>query len=820
MQVATALCGSRIGCDNGPIVLGGLSDLRFALRQFRNHFGFSIAAVAVLALGIGSTDAVFSVLYEALLKPLPYPDPDRLVTIHNWFPKSQQGLTDVSALDFEDLGRHVELWSGTAAYFFNDMTMTGQGNARHVDVVDASASLFTVLEAKSQLGRLIQIQDDSFRSPKVALVSDGLWRNDFAADTAVVGRSIQLDGQPYTIVGVMPPSFQFPYAATQLWIPLVLSADDLKEEKRGSKGLRMLARLRAGSNVERTNAELAAIGHGLAHAHPYFYPESEGWRFRASLLSDEGSRPVRSWIYLAFGLVLCVFIIACSNASGLLVVRSLARRNELALRRSLGATRGRILRQLLIETGFLVLTGGALGVGMAQWAIALANHYGPATLHAKTGLAMLLFAVSASGLATVGSAILPVLVSWRLPLDQTIKGSSSRTQTHAAPGWQAMVTAQIALAVVLVFAAVLLNASMLKLMNVPPGFAPHHVWSGAIDLPPKDYGRARRSPAQFFEELRQRIAAIPGVESASGAVGLPFNPSGFWTADLFFPSRPETNLRSAAEFNVVLPGYFEALGIVLRRGRTFQAFDGQATAPVAVINQEFARRYFAHEDPVGKIVMNDAVRNFPSRVIGVVENTQHHELGGPAAPEVYWLESQFPVTSMYVLARQKTNEDITPAVRSRIAQLDPAVALYDVATMDQRIAASLRLRRFIAVVLTAFGALGLVLAAIGLSGSLAHFFELRRKEIGIRVAVGASRHRILALVLRQAVFVVGAGTIAGLAAAQLGGYLLRSLLFGIRAYDARICAGVVGLLVLATLAAAAIPGLRAVRLHPMDTLRE
>lgn len=797
-----------------------LSDVRFGIRQFRKQLGFAITVVAVLALGIGPAAAVFSVLYDVLLKPLPYSEPDRIVSVHNWFPKSPLGLTGVSALDYMDISRHREIFSGTAAYYFNDLTMTGAGSARHVDAVNVSASLFALLGVKPELGRVITQQDDRYGAPKIAVLSDAFWRSAFGADKRVTGRTIQLDGEPVRIAGVMPRTFQFPYAATQLWIPLALSRDSFVEGHRGSKGLRMIARLHPGLTVDQANAALMAIGQRLAAGHPDFYPASEGWRFTAALLMHERTEGLRRWILLAFGLVLCVFVIACSNAGGLLLIRSTSRATEIAVRVSLGAGRYRILRQILMETALLVIGGCGAGILIAECAVRLSSRYGPNALRAEVGIRTILFAVGAAAVATIAAGILPILASWRLSPEQALKSAATRTQTSTARTRDALVAGQIALAVVLVFTAMLLSRSLFKLMQVPAGFVPEHVWTGAVDLSRRDYSRNRKSPADFFTELRERIEALPGVSSASGANPLPFNPSGFWTADLFFPGRPEPNIRPAAQFIVVMPRYFETMKIALRRGRTFSDSDAKDTAPVAVINEEFARRYFANQDPIGRIVENNGLRNFPTRVIGVVANIADRELGGPAAPAIYWLEAQYPVSSMYLVVRTRTDEDITAAVRKIITELDRGVALYDMANMGERIAKSLNLRRFIAILLNGFAAVGLVLASMGLYGSLAYLVELRRREIGIRIAIGAIWQNILAVVIRQMLSIMAAGVSIGVLGAQFAARFARNQLFGVQSYDIATCAMVIALLLLAAFFAVLLPARNAVRIQPVEALRE
>lgn len=793
------------------------SDLRFALRQFRRQPGFAISCILVLGLGIGACTAVFSVLYEAVLKSPPYRDADRIVSLHNSYPTSQLALAGVSSVDYAELRRHTEVLSEAGVYYFNDLTLTGAGEARHVDPVNASASVFRVLGVKPALGRLMSDQDDRYGAPKVAVLSDGFWRSAFDSNPTVLGRRIELDGEPYTIIGVMPRAFRFPYPATQLWLPLALRPAELSEMGRADKWLQMIARIAPGVTRKQATSRLMAISQQLAHQYPAFYPAKSGWHFTMQPLVDEQTKAVRVWLVLAFGAVLCVLLIACTNVSGLLLIRSIGRTTELAIRAAMGAVKYRIIRQILTETVLLVCAGCGLGIILAFWAVALSNAYGPVTQYARIETRTIVFVMGLALFSTLAAGVVPALISARLPLEQSLKSGSTRTASRSS-GWRyPLVAGQIAVAVTLVFTAILLSRSFIKLMHVSPGFSPDHVWSATVALPRNQY-KTEDVNLRFFQQLQERIAAIPGVELVSACTSPPFNPSGVVTVNVYIPGRAVSSDQPKAQAVAALPNYFETMKIPLLAGRTFTGQD--RTARVLVVDEEFARVYFRGQDPIGKQIGVGGERDRPSRIIGIVANVENSQLGGPHKPEIYAPDPEEMSSAMYLVARLRNDADITPAVRTQVAGLDPNVALFDVATMSERIEQSVKLRRFIAVLLNAFGGIGLLLAALGLYGSLAHLVELRRREIGIRIALGALWQDVVRAVLVHGVFVTGAGILIGIVGAMFAGRLIRNQLFGVTTSDTLAWCAVLGMLGVAAALAAWLPASRAARVQPIEALRD
>lgn len=786
---------------------GFTSDVTYGLRQIRKYPSLTLLCVLVLGLAIGSATAVFAVLYDVLLKPLPYRDAKQLVYVHNEFPTSQLGHTNVSAPDYTDLTAHREIFSETAAYYFNDLTMStlnGSSYAEHIDAVNASTSLFSMLGISPQLGRAILPDDDRYGAPKVVLLSDSLWKSHFGSDPEIVGRTIQLDSVPYQIIGVMPPDFNFPYPATQMWLPLAFGRKELAPSERGDKWLRMLARTAPAVTLDRANAMLRGVGHQLAVLYPDVYLENTGWHFSAEPMPAEQTKDVRGWLVLAFGAVICVVLIACTNVSGLLLVRASVRNRELAVRSALGASSGRLIRQILTETALQVALGCGAGLGLDIALLRLINAYGPihrATIEPWT-LAFVFVLCIAS---TLIAGLLPAVLSSRVSLEQSLRAGAGRTTTGQARWRGFLVAAQISVAVALLFTASALGRSFIKLLEVSPGFWPDRVWTASVQLPEKTYS-TDASHASFFRSLVDRVAALPGVESASADISLPFS-SGGYTADMYLPGRPEPAVRPAARVDVVLPNYFETLKIPLRKGRIFTVHDDANSAPVVLIDEEFARKYFPGEDPVGKFVANNGhgdwagSRDHPATVVGVVGNVATRELGVAPRPEIYWPQFQLPNSAMFLVVRQAGRTDVTKAVRDILHQQDPSVALFDIETMPQRIMDSVKLRRFVAWLLNSFALTGMILAALGLYGMLAYLVQLRRREIAIRIALGATPPDMACLVTRYSLSLVLAGLIPGVLLCVLAARVTRSFLFHVAPFDlSTVLPTAVGLLVLVAIA--------------------
>lgn len=801
-----------------------MSDILYGLRQIRKNLSLTVLCVAVLGIGIGASTAVFAALYDVLLKPLPYRDANNLVYVHNEFPSSQHGQANVSGPDYADLSAHRDLFSETAAYYFNDFTMSsvsGSGYAEHVDAVNTSANLFSMLGTPPQLGRAILPDDDRYGAAKVVMLSDSLWRSKFGADAKIVGTTIQLDAEPYQIIGVMSPDFNFPYPATQMWVPLALGPKQYAPGERGDKWLRMLARIASGVALERENAMLATVGHRLATQYPDDYSEKTGWHFSVEPMLAEQTKDVRQWLLLAFGAVICVLLIACTNVSGLLLVRATVRSRELAVRSALGASSGRLVRQILTETALLVALGCSAGLVVATAFVRLIDTYGP--VHsARIEPWALAFALGLCVISTFVAGLLPAILSSRVSLEQALRAGAGRATTGQARWRGVLVAGQISIAIALLFMAAALGRSFVKLLEVSPGFSAARVWTASVQLPPKNYSTSE-SNASFFRDLVARVAALPGVESVSAGMSLPFS-SGGYTADLYFPGRSEPTVRPAARVDVVLPSYFETLGIPLLKGRTFTPHDDRNSPPAVVVDEEFVAEYFPGEDPIGKRVANNGTgfpgsRDSPATVIGVVGNVATRELGAPRRPEIYWPQSQLPNSAMFLVVRQAGQTDVTAAVRQTLHEQDSSVALFDVENLPERIMDSVKLRRFVAWLLNSFALFGMILAALGLYGTLAYLVQLRKRDIAIRMALGATARDIARLIGNYSVSLTLAGLIPGVIFCALAIHATRSFLFGIGSLDPwTVVFTSAGLLVLVAIATW-LPVHRAAGVNALSMLR-
>lgn len=780
--------------------MGFRSDLTHGLRQIRKNPSLALLCILVLGMGIGSATAVFAVLYDALLKPLPYRDAHRLIYVDNEFPSSQLGHAFASAPDYADLTAHREIFSETGAYYFNDFTLTsasGSGYAQHVDVVNASASLFPMLGIPAELGRAILPEEDRHGAPKVVVLSDSLWRSRFGAAANVVGSTIQLNSEPYQVVGVMPPHFNFPSPATEMWIPLGFRPETYTSG-RGWRFLNMLARVAPGVPMERANAMLAAVGHRLAVQYPDEYPEATGWHFSIEPMLRPQTKHVRGWLWLAFGAVLSVLLIACTNVSGLLLVRATVRSRELAVRSVLGASRSRLIRQILTETALLVVLGSSAGLALSMALVQLINTYGPLH-HTQIEPWTMAFALGLCLVSTFVAGLLPAILSARAPLEQVLRAGGSRTTTGQAQWRGVLVAGQIGMAVALLFTATELGRSFGKLLEVSPGFSADRVWTASVQLPHKTYATPA-SRASFFRTLLDSVSVLPGVESASAGMSLPFS-SGGATDDLYLPGRPEPPVRPAARVDDVLPNYFETLKIPLLKGRTFTPRDDANSQLAVVIDDEFARAYFPGEDPIGKLVANSCCHERPSEVIGVVGNVDTSELGAPPRPQIYWPQLQVGNSAMFLVIRQSGKTDVTAAVREILRRQDPTVALFDVQTMPARILDSVKLRRFAAWLLNSFAMVGLILAALGLYGTLSYLVQLRRREIAVRLTLGATPPDVALLVTRSSLSLVFAGLVPGILLGALAARFTQSFLFNVAPLDLwTIASTAAGLLLFAAMA--------------------
>jgi predicted permease len=807
-------------------------DLRYALRLLLKSPGFTTVAVLTLALGIGAVTAMFSVITAVLLRPLPFPQPERVVAAGPRSPRTGQ-LNSASAPDFFDYRSRSHSFEQLAAYNESDMTLTGSGDPLHVRGVLVSAGFFEALGIQPELGRFFRPEEEK-PGQHVAILSDHLWRSRFSADPSLVGKGIDLGGRAYTVVGVMPAGFQFPIEANA--IDLWTSFSRLEEvdnpgdtpmtAQRGAHFLSIVGRLKPGVSPEQARTELTGIMSSLAREYPdtntnfaqaYVRPELE-------YLTGDTRQPL--WILLAA--VGFVLLIACANTANLLLARSTGRIKEIALRAALGATRARILRQLVTEAVLLAAAGAALGLLFSSFATTAVAHLYPSNLPRvqQVGIdyRVALFTIAVTLLSALVFGLAPALQVVRPHLESALKegGRSGTSSVQHARLRSLLVITETALGVVLLVGAGLLIRSFQRLQNVNPGFDPNRVLALHFDLPSRY--TSNESQDEFVRNLFDRLRTQPAVKAAAGIIPLPLSGDNMSVSfDIQGKNIPKRS-QPVARLFVATDGYFETMRIPLLRGRTFAETDVRKATPVIVVSQSFAQKYFPGEDAVGKQIQpgaGDGPGPTPWRqIVGVVGDVHSIALNQAPEPAFYIPILQLAWGGPTILVRSSADSAvIVPEVREVMRQMDPQIPLYDVRTLDDYIALSVGREKFQTILLGIFAGLALMLTAIGLYGVIAYSVVQRTQEIGIRMALGASAHSVLLMVLRYAAVLAVTGIAAGLLGALLLTRFMTSMLFGVYARDPLTIAAVCVGLAAVALVAGYIPARRATKVDPMVALR-
>jgi putative ABC transport system permease protein len=785
-----------------------IQDLRHAVRFFRKSPGFAALAIATLALGIGANTAMFSIVRGVLLRPLPYRDAGRLM------------IARLSVPDYRDFTRSSRSFDDTAIWASNLYNFTRGAESDQVLGGVVSNRFFPMLSAPA-LGRVFLPEDA--RAPRVVL-SDRLWRSHFGADRGVLGRTMDLSGKTYTVIGVMPPDFEFPSADFRLWVPFEHALDTTPQqlENRSLRIFRVLAHRRAGVTERQAAAEAAAISTRLQKEFP---DTNAGAEIRFLSLSQALLGSVRPALIVLLATVGLVLLIACANVANLTLARATGREREIAVRSALGAGRGRLVRLLLTESVALALAGGVLGALAAFWAVSLLPRFAPAgmprlgSIHVD-GL-VLLFALAVSVATGVLFGLVPALEASRVSLSQKLKegGRGAAGSRRAGRVRHVLVVAEVALSVVVLVGAGLLLRSLGRLLHVDTGFQPSNLVTFHLDLSrfPKPERRAEIARAAL-----ERLAAIPGVVAAGGGTGLP-------------PETPQRGTRfaiagraiddpdaSSAYFLGVSPDYFRALGTRVLAGRAFTDRDRESAAPVVVISRGMADRLFPAGDAVGKNLklvnpdQSDAWRT----IVGVVENIRYSGLDDPGANAVYTPFAQTPFLWTYVMLRTPIPAAaLAPAIREAVRGVDSGLIAARLRSMDAIVSGTVATPRFQATLLAGFGLLALLLAAIGIYGVISYGVSQRREEIGVRIALGAATRDVVRLIAGQGIRLVIVGVGAGLLGALAGARLLRGLLYEIGTADPITFAAIAGVLAAVGVLASGVPALRASRVDPMTALR-
>lgn len=799
-----------------------LQDVRYAARVLRKRPTFTVLAVLCLTLGIGATAAVFSVVDAALLRPLPFAESARLMAVASRVDGERGG--SVSAPDFVDW-RAQSKTMDLAAWRARSSSLGRETGAERVPMAFVSANLFHVLRASPALGRGFTTDEEQPGHGNVAVLSYALWQRQFGGERSVLGKTIRIDAEQYAIVGVMPPSFDFPLGTSeqaQLWIPLSLGGDSTFQQSRGAHSLEVGGRLRPGVTREQADVEMRAITKRLSE----LYPRSNA-RFSASVepLRERlvgGTRPTLLMLAGAVGFVL---LIACANVANLMLARATVRFREIAVRSALGAGRGRIVRQLLVESIVLAMLGGAVGLLFATWGTALLASLLPAGLAGAADVGVdwrvALFALAVSVGTGLLFGLVPALQAARADLHTSLK-ETARGATGAGSGHRvrsAFVVVQVALSVMLVAGAGLLATSLVRLEHVDAGFRADSVITAPVQLAGSRYD-SNEPVRAFYGRLLERMRALPGVRSAGAAFVLPLSGHNSMVGLVLDGHPVEPGHEVGVGWNVVTPTYFDAIGMRVARGRGFAASDDSAAVPVAVVNEAFARKYWPGLDPVGQRLSVTVGAGEMRRVVGVVADARRTALDQAAAPEVFTPFAQTPVNRMTVAIRTSGNATgIASALRREVAALDPDVALGAVRPMTDVLAHSLAPRRFTAMLIGLFAIVALVLAATGIYGVMSSMVGQRSRELAVRVALGARPNDVLGLVLRHGMLLTAVGLAAGVAGAVMLAGVLGGVLYGVHAGDPATLGGVVVLLGGVALLASWLPARRATRVDPLLALQ-
>ena len=839
-----------------------LNDVRYALRSLRRNPGFAVVTVLTLALGIGANTAIFSVVDAVLLKPLPYPQADRLVSLATKVPGPGKDIFGMamSYPDIQQLQALAKDFAGVAAYRDIRYNYAGRDQARELAATVVSPSLFAVLGVSPDIGRGFtgaELHD------QLAVLSYGMWATEFGSDRNIVGRVIHLDGRSFTVVGVMPRGFAFPNEDTQLWVPLgeALRSDPQLEFNRHFYAFESVARLAPGASLARARADVDVvaqrisaaerdqpgggerrIGITMRSAGPGPGPEgggpnpkvavASGMAFGVNPLTVPGVESVRPALLVLFGAVGLVLLIACANAAGLYVARATERRKEIAVRRALGADRARLARQLLTESVVLALVAGAAGVLLARWGLSAVLAVWPRVPRADAvGIdgSVLGFALVVSILTGLAFGSLPALRAAAPGVEEALRdeggattGSRRRHRTQSG-----LVVVELALALVLLVGSGLLIRSFVRLTSVDPGYDTHDVLAARIRLTPSRYPDLT-GQEQFFQNLTDLLAHNPGVADVSVSRTLPL--TGGVNIVAFDPRkiRPDaTQEFLAARLSVVGPDYFAAMGIPLR-GRDFSSHDRADAPKVVIMNRRLTDALWPGQDPVGKIFpVPQLGGGYDATVIGTIGDIRYASLDATPMPELYLPELQMSggiaargASQMWIILKARHSPlALAGAMRDAVRQLDPQQPIGDLVSLDQALSRSTAARRFSMTLLTLFAALAVVLALIGIYGITAYAVTQRTRELGLRMAIGARPAEVVGLLLRENLWLVLGGLVLGAGGAALATRALRTMLFGVSTLDAVTFLGAALVLGGVAMLATYVPARRAARIDPMEALR-
>jgi putative ABC transport system permease protein len=812
-----------------------MAHLRYAIRMLLKQPGFTAIAVLTLALGIGANTAIFSVVNAVLLRPLPYPNQEQLVSLGSYDMRSGKPkvLDSISYPDFADWRAQNQVFAGMAVYRGEPSTLTHSQEAIHLQGLSGSYDLLSIVGVQPQLGRGFLPTEDKPGS-HVVILSHELWQSRFGGDRNIINQTIILNGLPYQVVGVMPAGFAFPIEsnAPEFWTTMAevgkaVNGDKPMTEQRGNSFLRCIARLKPGVSLSQAQANIEQITASLRKQ----YPETDqnlGIGLTSFLNSMVGE--VRPALIMLLATAACVLLVACVNVANLLLARSVARQKEISIRAALGAGRGDIVRQLLTESALLGGAGGLIGLLLSVWGVEILTRFLPASLPRASQITPDARVLIFTALVSLAVGCLAGLVpAWRMShpnragsLNDSSRGSSESGHGHRLRG--VLVVVEIVLALVLLSGAGLLGRSFLRLRQIPPGFNPEGVMTVRFSLPDSHYGKPAQS-AQFFKQFVDRVKQIPGVSSAGAAWWIPLSGSDIdLDVDVEEHPLPEEQ-RGLAQANVVTPDYFQTLGMPILRGRGISERDTIDSAKVVVVNEAFVKQFFPGEDPIGKRITPtgaiDPGKPPVREIVGVVGDAKLISLTTSAKPQVYCPHQQFAIQGGTLVVRTSTNPaSILPALHNAAAELDKDVPLYRPRLLQEYLASTVAQPRFNAMLVGLFSTVALLLAAAGIFGVMSYSVTQRTQEIGIRLALGAQRGHVLRLIVGQGMKLVAFGVIAGLILTFGLNRLLSGLLYGISATDLSTLLVVSSVLGAVAFLACWLPARRASAIDPITALRQ
>ncbi|HET9369642.1 MAG TPA: ABC transporter permease [Vicinamibacterales bacterium] len=810
-----------------------LQDLKYAVRSLRRAPGFALVVILTLALGIGANTSIFSIVYAVVLRPLPYAQPQQLVRITSELGGLGASDTGMAALELFDYQARTDLFSGVAGLYPINANLTGGEQPERVEVMLVSPNYFSILGAAPQLGRAIGPQDDGPGIPEIAVVSDGYWRRRLGADPNAIGRTVMVDGDPFVIVGVMPPGFRHPGRTVEtdvdLWSPAGYRSMPFPDPTRTRRMLQgAVARLQPGVTIDQAQARLDAYAADMRSQFPSDYPAKDGWRPRLVPLHEDVVDRVAATMWILLSAVGLLLLVACVNVANLILTRASERRQEIAIRRALGASQVRLARQMITESAVLATAGGALGLLLAAWGIealvALAPSRVPRLGEVSLDAAALVVATVLAGITTVLFGAAP---AWQMRRSGTFAAAKEGGPGRSAGAGRtrvrhALVTTEVALAMVLLVGAGLFVRSVGELLTVPLGFDAQNLLTARVWLPrPNDAAAGvylrPENRVTFYRETLRRVRMLPGVERAAMSTQVPmggYNPPIFFELDGVDPaSRPTLH-----NFQVS-PGYFETMGIPVTRGRDFSDADRQGAEPVAIVSEAAVRLYWPGRDPIGSRIRLSPQAPWMT-IIGVAGDVRHRRLDDAPQPMLYRsLEQSSNLTLALLLRTSGDRPGLAEAVSREVRAVDPNLPVYAVRTMSELLETGIAQRQFVMRLLAAFGGAAIGLALLGLYGVISYSVAQRTREIGIRMAIGARAADVSRLVLRQGLSLALAGMILGALAGLALARLIRTQLYGVAPFDPVTFAAVGGLMALTAAAAVYVPARRAARVDPIVALR-